>query len=116
MPHVFDAVFHHYQAVDAAAKGKASVFVRVDVSSFQHVRVNHAASQQLNPALTRTNFTIRLFAFAEWAAQRKFKTRLSEREIKWIDAHVQFFAIIFLQKLLQRGDEVADINTTPSTW
>ena len=50
MPHVLDAVFHHDQAVDATAKGKAGVFVRIDVSSFQHVRMNHAAAQQLNPA------------------------------------------------------------------
>ena len=96
MPHILDAVFHHYQAVDAAAKGKTGVFVRIDVSSLQHIRMNHTAAQEFDPAFARTNFTIRIFAFTEWAAQRKFKARFSKREIKWIDSHVKLLAVIFL--------------------
>ena len=72
--------------------------------------MDHAATQEFDPAFARTNFTIRIFAFAEWAAQRKFKARLGEREIKWVDAHIQFLAVIFLQKLLQGGDQIADVD------
>ena len=43
MPHVFDAVLHHYQAVNAAAN-------------------------QLNPAFTAAYLTAGVFAFAEGAA------------------------------------------------
>ena len=109
MPHVLDAVFHHHQAVDAAAKGKTGVFIRIDVSSFQHIRMDHTAAQQFNPAFARANLTIWILTFTKRTAQRKFKARFGEREVKWIDAHVKFLAVIFLQKLLQCGDEITDI-------
>lgn len=68
MPHVFDAVFHHYQAVDAAAKGEASIGVGVDVGCPQHIGVDQAAANQLNPAFTAAYLTAGVFAFAEGAA------------------------------------------------
>ena len=68
MPHVLDAIFHHHQPVDAAAKGKAGVLIRIDVGSFQHIRVDHAAAQEFDPAFARTDFTVRIFAFTKWAA------------------------------------------------
>ena len=49
MTDVFDVVFHHDEAVDAAAERKAGVDVRVNSSSFHDIRVNHAATEQLNP-------------------------------------------------------------------
>ena len=104
MPHVFDAVFHHYQPVNAAAKGKAGVFIRIDVSSLQYIRVDQAAANQLNPAFTATHLAAGVFAFAEGAAEGKLKAWLGEGKVEGIDPHIKLLAIVALQKFLQGGN------------
>jgi hypothetical protein len=44
MTHVFDIVLHHNQSIDAATKGEAGIFVRVDISGSKYVRMDHAAA------------------------------------------------------------------------
>lgn len=98
MADIFDTIFHHDQAVDTAAKGEAGVDARVDIGSFEYIRVNHAAAQELYPALMATNATT--FLAAERAAESEFETWLSEWEIVRVDADIELLTVIFLQKLL----------------
>jgi hypothetical protein len=57
--------------------------------------VNHTATEELDPFTLRTDVAAVL---AERAAEGEFKTRLGERKVVRVDAHLEFFAIIFLQK------------------
>src|SRR5580704_17400783 len=45
------AVFEHGDAVDAHAPGKALVFVGIEPAILQHVRMHHAAAEDLQPVV-----------------------------------------------------------------
>ncbi|MNZ49220.1 hypothetical protein D3C78_669810 [compost metagenome] len=45
------AVFQHGDAVEAHAPGKALIFIRVQPTGAQHVRVHHAAAEDFHPVL-----------------------------------------------------------------
>lgn len=47
---VVDAVFQHGDTLDADAKGKAGVLIRVDVAVLQNLAVDDAAAQNFDPA------------------------------------------------------------------
>ena len=47
---VVDAILQHGDTLDADAEGKAGVLIRIDVAVFQHLAVNNAAAQNLDPA------------------------------------------------------------------
>ena len=79
MPHVFDAVFHHYQAVNAAAN-------------------------QLHPAFATTHLAAGVFAFAEGAAEGKHKAWLGEGKVEGIVPLIKLLAIVALQKFLLGGN------------
>src|SRR5450631_3648465 len=51
LPEVGHAVFQHRDAVDAHAPGKALIDVGIDAAGPQHVRVHHAAAENLQPVL-----------------------------------------------------------------
>ena len=47
---VVDAVLQHGDTLDADAEGEAGVLIRIDVAVFQHLAVDNAAAQNLDPA------------------------------------------------------------------
>src|SRR5215469_10933460 len=47
LPQIRDAIFQHGDAIDTHAPGKALILVRIDTAGAQHVRMNHAAAQNL---------------------------------------------------------------------
>ncbi len=108
MTHVFDAILHHNQAFYATTPGKASIFFGVYVGLAQHIRVNHTAAKQLNPARLRTDRTARFVT--KRTAERKLKAWFCEREIKRLGLDLKLFAIVFLQKCFERGNQVAGMD------
>jgi len=70
----------------------------------QHIRVDQAAANQLNPAFTATHLAAGVFAFAEGAAEGKLKAWLGEGKVEGIDPHIKLLAIVALQKFLQGGN------------
>ncbi|MNQ92180.1 hypothetical protein D3C85_1075970 [compost metagenome] len=48
---VRDAVFQHGQAINAHAEGETLILVRINAAVAQHVRVNHAAAEDLQPVV-----------------------------------------------------------------
>src|SRR5690349_19469467 len=56
------AVFEHRDAVDAHAPGEALVLVRVEPAIAQHVRMHHAAAENLHPILAFAEADLALVA------------------------------------------------------
>src|ERR1044072_9607031 len=108
MAHVFDVMLHHNQPLHAATPGKPGVDFGVYVGHPEHVGVNHAAAEQLNPAAVATDLTA--FFLAEWTAQRKFKTWFGKREVEWLRFDFKLLLIVFLQKCFERCHEVARVD------
>src|ERR1700676_3701873 len=73
------AVFEHGDAVDAHAPGKALVFVGIESAILQHVRMHHAAAEDLQPVVALAEAD---FAFVAAALDVDFERRLGEREIR----------------------------------
>ena len=55
MTNVFDAVFHHDETVDTATEGKPSVDIRINPGCFEDMWMDHAATEELDPALLATD-------------------------------------------------------------
>ena len=55
MANIIDAITHQCAAVDAHASGETGMDIRVIATVLQHYRVNHAASQDLQPASVLAN-------------------------------------------------------------
>src|SRR6266481_3176399 len=51
LPQIGHAVFQHRDAVDAHAPGKALVDFGIDAAGVQHIRMHHAAAENLEPVL-----------------------------------------------------------------
>src|SRR3979411_29498 len=71
------AVFQHRDAVDAHAPRKTLIEVGIDAAGPQHVRMHHAAAENLQPVLALTEADIALLAAAldvdleRWLGERK---------------------------------------------
>ena len=78
MPDVLNAIQEHGNPFDSHSKGKTSVFVTVDVAGFQHVGIDHAATQYLKPACILAN--VATFAVADGTAHVHLRRRFGERE------------------------------------
>ena len=46
---ISDLVPNHAKSLDAQAKGKASIFLRIDSDRFEHVRVDDPCTAELDP-------------------------------------------------------------------
>ena len=82
---VVHAVFQHGDAVDAQAPGEALVLRRVEPAVSQHIRVHHAAAENLQPILA---FAETDFALVAPALDVDFQRRLGEREERRAEAHL----------------------------
>src|SRR6266851_6915148 len=58
------AVFEHGDAVDPETPGKALVLVRIEPAILEHVRVHHAAAENLQPILALAEADLALVAAA----------------------------------------------------
>src|SRR6478672_2419352 len=85
LPEIGHAVFQHRDAVDAHAPGKALVDVGIDAAGAQHVRMHHAAAQNLQPVLAfaEANFTL-----VAPALDIDLERRLGERKERRPESHV----------------------------
>src|SRR5471030_3339516 len=79
------AVFQHRDAVDAHAPGKTLIDFGIDAAGAQHVRMHHAAAENLQPVLA---FTEADFALVAAALDIDLKRGLSEREERRPETHV----------------------------
>src|SRR5258706_10623166 len=60
----------HRQALDAAPKGEALIAGGVVSDAAKHVRMHHAATGGLDPAVSATNAALRILSFASEAIER----------------------------------------------
>ena len=76
---VVDAVLQHGDALDANAEGEAGILIRVNVAVLQHLAVDDAAAQHLDPAGVLAQGAA--LAVALEAAHVHLDARLSEGEV-----------------------------------
>src|ERR1043165_9350801 len=86
-PDVGDVELEHRNAVDAEAEGEAAPLLGVDADVAQHLRVHHAAAEDLHPAGLRTGAAAG--ALAEDARHVDFRARLRERKKARAHAHLR---------------------------
>src|SRR5256885_1260220 len=109
---IVDAVFEHGQPIDAHAESEAADFFRVVIHEAVHGGVDHAGTEQLNPAGA--------FAFRADAAARgraaapakdtgdiEFHGGLGEREIAGAKARFYARAKKLLHEILDGAGEIA---------
>src|ERR1700749_955903 len=82
---VVHALFQHRDTVDAHAPCKALVFVGIDAAGAQHIRMHHAAAENLEPVLALAESDLALVAPA---LDVDLERRLGEREERREEAHV----------------------------
>src|SRR5215472_15688293 len=78
------AVFEHRDAIDAHAPGKALILARIESAIAQHVRMHHAAAQNLHPILAFAEADPALVAAA---LDIDFERRLGERKERRAKPH-----------------------------
>src|SRR5262245_52722489 len=76
-PQIVDAIAQHGDAIDAHAPREAGVSLGIHTGGLQHVRMDHAASRDLEPARLLADAATR--AVAEHAGHIYFGRRLGER-------------------------------------
>ena len=75
---VFDAVFQQRDTFDTDAECEAGIFVAVDISGGEYVRVNHPGAKHFKPAAVFTDAAP--FSFAEETLHVDLDTRFGERK------------------------------------
>src|SRR3989338_6844699 len=59
-PHVIDSPLEHGDPIDTSAKREALVFLWINTRRFEHFRMHHSRTHDLDPAATPTNRTRRI--------------------------------------------------------
>src|SRR4029079_11354716 len=109
LPEIGDAVFQHRDAVEAHAPGKALVNIRIGAAGAQHVRMHHAAAENLEPVLALAETDLALVAAA---LDVDLKRGLGEREERRPESHVDVIDLEErLAELVQDPFEVAEVRT-----
>src|ERR1035437_9240974 len=102
------AVFQHRDAVDAHAPGKALIDVGIDAAGAQHIRMQHAAAENLQPVLA---FAETDFALVAPALDVELKRRLGERKERRPESHVDVIDLEErLAEFVQDPFEVAEMR------
>src|SRR5688500_11699541 len=96
---VVDAVTQHREALDAQAEREAGVAFRIDADVTQHVRMDHAAAEHLQPARA----AVRLLP-----SDVHFRRRLGEREIARTEPHFEIALEERAHEFAQRALEVGE--------
>src|SRR4030081_1647803 len=101
------AVFEHRDAIDAHAPGKALIDVGIDAAGAQHVRVHHAAAQNLEPVLAFAEADLALVAPA---LDVDLERGLGERKERGAESHVDVIDLEErLAELVQDPFEMAEM-------
>ncbi len=96
---IINAVLKHGDALDAHAKGKASVAISVIVHHLKHGRMDHAGAQDLKPARVWANAAA--FAPADDTTYVHFRTGLCKRK----KARTKPQACFLIKHLMDEGRE-----------
>src|SRR6202790_1713446 len=108
LPQVGHAVFQHRDAVDAHAPGKALIDVGIDAAGAQHVRMHHAAAENLQPVLAFAEANLALVAPA---LDVDLERRLGERKERRPESHVDVIDLEErLAEFVQDPFEVAEMR------
>src|SRR5207342_2247106 len=109
LPEIGDAVFQHRDAIDAHAPGKALIDIGIDAARAQHVRVHHAAAENLQPVLAFAETNLALVAPA---LDVDLERGLGEREERRPEPHVDVVDLEErLAELVQDSFEMAEMRT-----
>src|SRR6202163_951714 len=109
LPQVGHAVFQHRDAVDAHAPGKALIDVGIDAAGAQHIRMHHAAAENLEPvlALAETDF-----ALVAPTLDIDLERRLGEGKERRAESHVDVIDLEEgLAELMQDPFEMTEMRT-----
>ena len=96
----------HDQALQTDAECIARILVRINAADLENLRVNHAAAQNFNPALTVAYRTIRILAVALEALIVHLCGRLGEREVVRTEADNRLLAVQLLRKHFQNALQI----------
>src|SRR6266536_754710 len=110
MTNIFDAVLHHHQPLEAAAPGKTGVHSGVDAGHAEHIGVDHAHTEQLDPASVAAHITA--FLLAKRATQCQLKAWLGEGKIKWLAFDFDVLLVVLAEECFERGEQIARMNST----
>ena len=102
---IVDLEAAHNHTLQTDAEGVAGVFIRVDAAHLKHLGVNHAAAEDLDPALAlaeRAAFTV-----AAVALDIHLRRRLGEREVMRTETNNRVLAVQLLCEQLENALQVA---------
>ncbi|RMO19822.1 hypothetical protein ALQ47_05273 [Pseudomonas cichorii] len=105
---IIDAVTQHCQTLDTHAESKALELFRVDAGHAQHVRVDHSAAHDFQPAGLLADATA--LAAAHHAFHIDFSGRLGEREERRTETHRQFFLEEHAQELFDGAFQIRKVD------
>ena len=101
---IVDLETAHNHTLQTDAEGVAGVFIRVDAAHLKHLGVNHAAAEDLDPALAlaeRAAFTV-----AAVALDIHLRRRLGEREVMRTETNDRVLAVQLFGEQLEDTLEV----------
>src|SRR5215475_5643997 len=102
------AVFEHGDAVDPHAPGEALILVGIKPAILQHVRMHHAAAENLHPILALAESDLALVAPA---LDVDLERGLGERKERWSEAHLDLIDLEeCLAEFLQDPFEMAEMG------
>lgn len=107
MPDIMDSVFHHCESGQTDAEGESAVFMGIDSAVPQDFRMNQAAGDQFDPAISAGGAS---FSSAEQALQIQFKSRFNEGEKAGPKTDLHLFSKNFTENGLHYSDQVGNGN------
>src|SRR5256714_15278388 len=109
LPQIGHAVFQHRDAVDPHPPAKALINVRIDPAGSQHVWMNHAAAENLQPVLAFAEANLTLVAPA---LDVDLERGLGERKKRWPESHVDVLDLEErLAELVENPFEVTEMGS-----
>jgi len=105
MAHVVDRVAQHDEPGKAQAEGKATPLLGIDAPGAQHVRMNQAAGEKLDPGRSLADTASRL---TEGAARIELEARLDEGEMTRAQTNIEIPLEDPAQERLHGSDQMRD--------
>src|SRR6516165_4723795 len=109
------AVFEHGDAIDPQTPREALILVGIEPAIAQHVRMHHAAAENLHPVVALAESDLALVALA---LDVELERRLRERKERWTKAHLDLIDLEerlaeFLQDPFQMAEVGALVDDEP---
>ena len=96
----------HDQALQTDAECIARILVRINAADLENLRVNHAAAQNLNPALTVAYRAVRILTVALEALIVHLSGRLGKREVVRTEADNRLLTVQLLRKHFENSLQI----------